>query len=299
MRSKILDTLYETSMSSTIEDMIIKDFKKCKSDEDFYKTYNRYIPFLWVESSIYTVRDRYSNVKNLVKDSRFSKAKKELLLNNVLVFDEKIYDVLNEASKNREDKKEVKEFSIDDYFKTIELLKNKIQNKDFQVLNGQTEKSVLANLSMFYLAFVTGRRFYELIKTLNIVKRGGKVYFDGLAKKRDEKDDIKLGFVLDDDYSFVKKALKNIRNYYGDIVEDVDSKSINAKYSKNISRALKKYVDATFHQIREQYAEVCEEKYNKGMIDKDLFKAFVLGHEVNVDATQFYKGAKAKWEFRL
>ncbi len=294
MRDAILKEIYGTDASSTIEDMMIKELKKCKSNECFFEIHNKYIPFFWAESSVYTVRDRYTNIRNLVKDSRFSKAKKELLLNNVFKLDDKFYDVLNSASRERESKKEIKEFSIDEYLNTMQMLKNKILNKDFKVLNGQTEKGVLANLSMFYLAFSTGRRFYELIKTLNIVKKGGKIYFQGLAKKKDEEDEEKLGFVLDEDYAFVRKALKNVRNYYAPLVENMTSKDINAKYSKNITRALKKYTPLTFHQIREQYAEVCEEKFNKGQIDKDLFKAFCLGHEVNVDAAQFYKGSKAK-----
>jgi len=294
MRTQILKSLYGSTLAGEIESNLIKELRKVKENIGFYEVHSKYIPFFWLDSSIYTTRDRYTNVRNLIKETRFSKAKKDFILQKVFVLDSKLYDVLADESKKREDSKEEQEFNIDAYFKTIEKLKSMIENKDFKVLNGQTEKSVLANLSMFYLAFVTGRRFYEIIKTLNIIKKGGKIYFDGLAKKRDEKDDIKLGLILDDDYKFVKKALKYVRNYYADLVKDMDSKQINAKYSKNITRALKRAIgyDISFHDIREQYAEIADKKFNKGLIDSDLFKAFVLGHEVNVDATQFYKSQK-------
>ncbi len=295
MRNQILKSLYGSTLTGEIESELIKEIKKAKESIAYYEIHSKYIPFFWMDSSIYTVRDRYTNVRNLIKEVRLSKAKKSLLLNSVFVLDEKFYEVLNNESKKREAKKEdTKEFSIENYFNTVEKLKSDILNKNFKVLNGQTEKSVIANMSMFYLAFVSGRRFYEIIKTLNIIKKGGKVYFDGLAKKRDDEDE-KQGLLLDEDYAFVRKALKYVRSYYGTLVEDLDSKQINAKYSKNVSRALKRAIDQdiSFHEIREMYAEVCETKFNKGEIDKDIYKAIVLGHEIDTKSADFYKSTKA------
>jgi hypothetical protein len=296
MRNAILENLYQTRAVGEIESNLIKELKKAKESINYFEVHTKYLPFFWVESSIYTIRDRYTNVRNLIKETNIGKTKKALLLNSVFVLEDKFYETLNDESKKRETEKEdTKEFSIETYFSTFEEIKHSILNKDFKVLNGQTEKSVIANLSMFYLAFVTGRRFYEIVKTLNIIKKGGKIYFDGLAKKRDE-DDEKQGLVLDEDYAFVRKALKYVRSYYAELVEDMDSKQINAKYSKNITRALKRTTkqDVSFHEIRERYAEVCEEKFNKGKIDVNIYKAIVLGHEIDTKSAEFYKSTKAK-----
>ena len=296
MRNSILMNLYNTQSVGEIEAQLMREIKRTKESIGYFEVHTKYIPFFWADSSPYTTRDRYTNVRNLIKEATIGKTKKALLLESVFVLDEKFYEVLNEQSQKRESKKEgTKEFSVEEYFNTVKDLKSMIQNKDFKVLNGQTSKGVLANLSITYLAFVTGRRFYELVKTLNIIKKGGKIYFDGLAKKRDEEDDIKKGVVLEDDYAFVRKSLKNIRNYYGELVEDMDSKAINAKYSKNITRAMKKFVgyDISFHEIRERYAVVCEEKFNKGDMDKDIYRATVLGHEIDTKSAEFYKSTKA------
>jgi len=296
MRNAILESLYETTSVGEIESNLIKELKRAKESINYFEIHTKYLPFFWVDSSIYTTRDRYTNVRNLIKEIRLSKTKKALLLNSVFALDERFYEVLNDESRKRESGKEdTKEFSVDSYFETIEKLKSAIINKDFKVQNGQTEKSVIANLSMFYLAFVSGRRFYEIIKTLNIIKKGGKVYFDGLAKKRDDEDE-KLGILLDDDYVFVRKSLKYVRSYYSDLVEELEAKQINSKYSKNITRALKRATnqDISFHEIRERYTEVCEAKFNKGNIDKDIYRAIVLGHEIDTKSAEFYKSTKAK-----
>ena len=263
MRNQILSALYNLTSSNKIETQIIKELRNAKQDI-YCKIHQKYIPFFWCESSIYTTRDRYTKIRNLIKDTRIAKAKKELLLRDIFILDTKLYDVLAEVSSKKENEKVNTEFSIDNYFATIKKIKKIIEEKDFKIQNGQTEKSVLANLSMFYLAFVTGRRFFEIIKTLNIIKKGGKIYFDGLAKKKDETG-IKLGLLLDDDYIFMKKALKYVRNHYTDLVKDLNSKQINAKYAKNITRALRRILennDISFHDIREMYAEVVDKEFN-------------------------------------
>ena len=97
MRNQILKALYDTTSSAEIETHLIKELRSVKEDI-YYQIHQKYIPFFWCESSIYTVRDRYTKVRNLIKDTRIAKAKKELLLKDVFVLDSKLYDVLAEAS---------------------------------------------------------------------------------------------------------------------------------------------------------------------------------------------------------
>jgi len=148
------------------------------------------------------------------------------------------------------------------------------------------------------LAFVTGRRNVEILKTLEIIKRDGKYFYRGLAKKGEE--NIEIEAVACDDIEFIKKVLEQLR-------KDLDTKEltprqVNSKFNMVFNRSLKRITGTnyTFHDTREIYAELCYLKFGKknGTEREELdYKAKILGHEIDPDrllTTEHYMTMEGK-----
>lgn len=290
MRDKILLAAFGSSDKSVIEKMLISELSKTNKTK-YSMIALRYVPYFWLESSIYTVRNRYTSVRKLIKESDIKFI--DLAL-EIFKLGEAVGGSTVEATKHRELEKKTVSFDIVTFKNDILLLRSKIENKAFNFTNGQSQKQVLANLSIIYLAFVTGRRFFEIIKNLEVLKsEDNQIVFKGLAKKRDS-ESFSKGFILDD-FEAVLKMINNVRAYYDDFTKDMTAQQINASYSKTLNNFLKKELmqdDITFHTLRERYAEICEIEFNKGQIDKDVFRTYVLSHDIDTSASEFYKKQK-------
>lgn len=290
MRDKILLAAFGSSDKNIIEKTIISELEKnTKTKYSFIAL--KYVPYFWLESSIYTVRNRYTSVRKLIKESNIKHIGEAL---EIFKLGEAVGGSTVEATRNRELERETVSFDVEAFKKDIVVLRSKIENKAFSFSNGQSQSQVLANLSIVYLALVTGRRFFEIMKNLEVLKdENNQVIFRGLAKKRDSENSSK-GFILDD-LEMVVKMINNVRAYYDDFTKNMTAQQINASYSKTLNNFLKKELgkqDITFHTLRERYAEVCELEFNKGKIDKDVFRTYVLSHDIDTSASDFYKHQK-------
>jgi hypothetical protein len=166
----------------------------------------------------------------------------------------------------------------------------------------QTPKRARAYLYATYLAFVTGRRNAEIIKSLELIKKKNEWYYKGITKKGAIATEIKA-FSLDEDFNFLTKILKQIRNDVD--VTELSNTEVNSKYNHIFNRAFKRITatDFTTHDAREIYAEIAyinhikatgEERTERAEID---FKSDILGHVVDKDrlvSTEFYMTKKAK-----
>lgn len=290
----MLTELYGTDSADAIVDNLVKELKGAKTLEDAAPIYNKYLPYLWQSgSSPYTVRGRYYTVKKALADAHIAKKRKSAFM-ALFTLDEDFYRYLNKQSVAREVEhiNDKTEFSVERYIERMNNIKTMIENKTVPRYGPQTEKAAIANACAVWLAMATGRRTYEILKTLELSKRGGVVYFDGLAKKGDDQEK-RPAILLDNDYQFIKKTLKKVREHFG--TEGMTSKQINSKYSFVLNRAAVKFTGdekTSMHVLRERYAEVCIKTINHDGIDDEMFRKMVLGHEVRLTATDFYKSQK-------
>lgn len=289
MRDKILLAAFGSSDKNIIEKTIISELEKStKTKYSFIAL--KYVPYFWLESSIYTVRNRYTSVRKLIKESHIKHIGEAL---EIFKLGEAVGGSTVEATKNRELERETIIFDVDSFKKDIDVLRSKIEKRAFSLSSGQNQNQVLANLSLVYLALVTGRRFFEIMKNFEITKdENGQILFNGLAKKRDSNNSMR-GFILDD-FETVVSMIKNVRHYYDDFVSNMTAQQINASYSKTLNNFLKKELaqNITFHTLRERYVEVCELEFNKGKIDKDVFRTYALSHDIDTSASEFYTKQK-------
>jgi len=289
----MIEKIYGTKNIEELAKMFVAELSK--KDSNVINTINYFLPALWLGQSISTVAVRYSKFRSVAKKSRRKKVREAL---NILVFDKRLSEFVNENRiENAKDrKKNKKEFDIDMFKSLIVDLKSNIQNirnKDFPKANNQTFETVEAYHIATYLALVTGRRFIEVVKTLELEKRGTNTKFKGLVKKPDD-ERILANACLLDDYKTVKKYLLRLRKIFD--VNNMSNEQINKKYSAIFNRYLKDKIlqtdnKFTFHDLRGIYAELCYLEFGKGADKKDFFSK-VLGHREVFTATDHYLNKK-------
>jgi hypothetical protein len=295
--TKILfKNLYGTNNWNKIKDDFKSDLNGCKAKDDLILLHNRYIPYLWLERALNTVLAKYTELRNIIKDS--DNKHKNFALDKVFQLgnkdkDKSIYQVNNKHQKAKVVRKN-KDDKIEISYKIIENividLKYKIDNNDFELYRNQNLNIVKSYHIALLLGLCTGRRQIEILKTLSIFKDKDDVLFGGIAKKIniDTKFKSKLLFI---NIKEAKHYLKNLRKTLN--LDDLTNREVNQKFSGSLNIALNKYIknfidrDFKFHELRKIYAEVCYIKFG-GSMDKDLFYKNILSHEVEPTSATHY-----------
>ena len=278
-----------------IFEAIIKDLKN--KNTDIIECYSYFLPFFYSSNSPFTMKNKYDEFKKYLFDSSIAKSRKEDIL-KVFKVHTNTYNYMNnlqnEKAKNRLNDK--KEFSEATYFDNMQYIKNLILNKDFESIriNRQEDDYLLANLSALYFALATGRRSFEIFKTIEISKIGKTMYYKGIAKKRDDEEIEFTAFPLDEDYHFLKKCLENVRKYYK--VDEFDNKRFNQTYQNawnKFCKTILKDENISYSTIRDMYANVAIKQLNKDGLDTEIFRKLVLSHQdTMMSATDYYRKTK-------
>lgn len=285
----VAEQLFGTKKSDEVIESFIADLKKSK---DSIKTFNKYLPFLWVDTeSMFTVRNRYQNLKDRIEESNVSKKKKEVIL-KLLTLDKNFFTLCNNISEGNQNKKldNKIEFSQKEYMSTLDKFKKIVESKDASELktNGmQTDEYLLAQASAIYLLFNTGRRQYEIFNTLEAVTRAKENYFTGIVKKRDDQlNDLYPAYLVDEDIKTTKAAIRYIRKNY----EVVNTTTFNNN-KKSINNFLKKQLGegATYSGIRDMYGDVAVNKFLPKGADTEKFRDEVLSHEWKLSVNDWYR----------
>lgn len=292
---KVLFSDKQIETTEEIIETIVKDLKH--KDSDLIEVYNYYLPFFFNSQSPFTMKNKYDLVRKGISDSSIAKKRKEECL-RVFKLHTNIYNYMNvlQHEKAKERLNDKKEFSEDSYFENMKYVKNLIENKDFETIriNRQEDDYLLANLSALYFAMVTGRRSFEIFKTLDLYKVGKTMYYKGIAKKRDDEEIDFAAFPLDDDYHFLKKCLENIRKYYK--VDEFDNKRFNQTYQNAWNKFIKSLLkdeNISYSLIRDMYANVAIKNLNKDNLDVEIFRKLVLSHQdTMMSATDYYRKTK-------
>ena len=257
----------------------------------------KYMPALWLGQSLGTVAVRYSTFRGTLKDTRNKNAKEAL---SKLIFSKEATELINQISNEKaKEKKHSEDYDHDMVMSLISKLRKMIENNDFPApASGRQspEKVEVYHLAV-YVALTTGRRFTEVMKTLEIEKHGKNIRFDGLIKKPEDEDTLDNAYLLDD-YKIVKKALTRLRKLFD--VTDLTNDEVNKKHSFTFNRYMKQNImnsdKYTFHDLRRLYANACYELYaDKENFAEEDFVNFVLGHKTEyttADRYRKYRNAK-------
>jgi hypothetical protein len=165
----------------------------------------------------------------------------------------------------------------------IQALKKELETKSYDVKKNQKEPQVRAYRIVALLGMATGRRFTELMKTLEIKKRGSKITFSGLLKGNDKTID---GHIIELSYKDVKKYLAELRAFAK--TEDMSEQEVNAKYAKVFNNALKRLGFKNVKATRHNYSVAGSQLFKKeGESIEDTITR-ILGHRENFTSALNY-----------
>lgn len=165
----------------------------------------------------------------------------------------------------------------------IQALKNELETKSYAVAPNQKEEQVRAYRILAMLGLATGRRFTELMKTLDIKKRGTKITFSGLLKGNDKTIE---GNIISLSYSEVKKYLKELRAFAQ--TENLSENEVNKKYARVFNNALKRLGYTNVKATRHNYSVAGSQLFKReGETIEDTITR-ILGHRENFTSALNY-----------
>lgn len=305
---ELLKALYGCTSKKDVEELFLKDFKKCRSNKDLVKLHNKYLPYIWFGRAYNSIIKKYTELRSIIETASTSQSDDALedvfIMGKTQIRKKPFYDGLynvsiKKATKKQIEKKDTNLIEIDfkKIAKTVSELKSKIDNEDFKIARNQTMEQVKIYHLIIFLALVTGRRQVEVMKSLEIdynKRRKQQVYFKGIVKKGKGTDDKEAGVILFIDPADAKKYLSMLRKLLD--VSELSNTNINQKYSGVLTKALNRYTkdilggNLTMHDLRSLYAEYAWETQSDGYINKGVFFDTVLNHKVFVTvASNYYK----------
>ncbi|GEM_PF-6973885 len=303
--TKILHALYGVADPEQIAKQLIVELRK--HDANLDELVSKYLPALWLADTPSSIPVRYSIFRSTINSSNAKK--KHAMLEKLYINPE-----LTQYFKNIKDDKAVHnkehktEFDLTKFFETIENLSQKIKEIDLRKIHeiyfdgssqntNRTKERETAYLCAAYLGMVTGRRFTEIIKTMDIDRKGRNVMFSGILKKRSDEEETLENCVLLDEFETVKKALKILRTNFdtNDYTKAIVSKKFGLVYRNYLQKEILQDNRYGYHDLRKMYAQAAWEKYGKKTdIDQKTYIGQVLGHTKKVDATDHYMVLKTK-----
>lgn len=250
---------------------------------ELYRDYSYAIFFMYSPSSI---RNNLVAFRNVIKANGGKYQANALEAFTV----ESVYAPINK--ENIEKKTELKEAvqkgdntKIDPKVieEQIQALKNELETKSYAVAPNQKEEQVRAYRILAMLGLATGRRFTELMKTLDIKKRGTKITFSGLLKGNDKTIE---GNIISLSYSEVKKYLKELRAFAQ--TENLSENEVNKKYARVFNNALKRLGYTNVKATRHNYSVAGSQLFKReGETIEDTITR-ILGHRENFTSALNY-----------
>jgi len=298
-RNDVLNELYGSRLWKDIKTDFVAEAKKVKTLEQQAEFLNKYSYYMIYESPMSTIKGRTLDMRKELLSSGIKEN------NPILSFFKLHTNLYANMNQKYSDKVKEKLTKIDtdiikiNFLKLAEetitnLIKNISDNDTMTVSNNSRKSRELAYQKIAVLAIATGRRQIEIMKLLEMRKKGDEVHYLNLAKKKDSGDDSIIAPIFMD-LNLAKKYLTDIREEFG--TAELTNKQVNSKFNGSISKSLYRYLPENiakkgFHFMRAIYAEACYQKFGKDT-DKNLYFQKVLGHEVKINAGHSYQ-AKIK-----
>ena len=278
-RREVFKNIYGVNHFSDILELFEQDYNRYKNKglsniQELYKRYSYAIFFMYSPSSI---RNNLVKFKNVIKKNGGKYQKNAL---DFFTIDE-IYAPIK--TKDEERKQELKEAlrkgdntKIDPSVveQQINAIKEELETRSYNMSRNQKEEQVRAYRILAMLGLSSGRRFTELMKTLEITKRGSKITFDGLLKGNNKSIE---GHLIGLEYKEFKKYLKELRSYAN--AEKMTEQEVNAKYAKVFNNALKRLGFTNVKALRHNYAVAGSQLFKKDGESVEETITRILGHK--------------------
>ncbi len=280
-RAEIFKTIYgvKRGLFSEVLDLFEEDYKRYRNRGinkilELYRDYSYAIFFMYSPSSI---RNNLVKFKNIIK-----KHGGKYQANALEAFTiDKIYTPLKKRDEElkRELKKKVQSGDSTDIDPQIVIdkineIKDTLENKTYHVAKNQKEEQVRAYYIVALLGLATGRRFTELLKTLDIKKRGTKITFSGLLKGNDKPIE---GHIIGLTYKEVQKYLKELRVWAK--TKDMAEDEVNKKYARVFNNAMKRLGFENIKALRHNYSVAGSQLFKKGNESIEDTITRILGHK--------------------
>jgi len=272
-------SIYNVKHQKDILELFEAEYDSCKNKSikkinELYREYSYAIFFLYSPSSI---RNNLVKFKNIIKKCG---GKYEALALECFTIDAVYSPIKNKDLLVKKEKKELiknEENAVIDpqtTIKKIEDLKDILAHNKFSIGRNQKLEQIRAYHIVAILGLSIGRRFTELLKTLEIKKRGTKITFSGLLKgnnKEIEGNIIGLSYLEVKDYLGELRTFSNSDNFTED--------EINAKYSKVFNNNLKKLGFDNVKKTRYEYSVAGSQLFKEqGETIEDTVTR-ILGHK--------------------
>ena len=266
---------YGVNTFSEILELFRADYKhtKNKSKEAIYNLYIKYSQAIYFLYSTSSIRNNLVKFKKIIAEEGGRQERNALeifavrgVYKSIQKRDTREKKIYHEAQKeSKEHFKTHAELSLQ-----IKEIKEKIDKRTYTIAKNQKEEKVRTYYLAILIGLVTGRRFSEILKTLELTTNNRGIYhYSGLLKGND-RGDVRAYFI-DLSYREVKKYLTELRELLDTTSIEVDQ--INSKYSRVFNNAILKIAGIpSFKKMRDDYAQVASQMYSLS-IDE------VLGHK--------------------
>lgn len=315
IRKETLLAVYGVETIKEISEQFRVDYKLVKNDMEGIKKamglFQKYVLSITFMYSITSIKNNLGFFRKIISEE--GGLHEKTTLESFKVFD--IYTLIKEDYDKKLTAKEEQEKEMAlDVKSEIEEIKKTLNNKTYSVKNNQDESQVRSYYISYLLGLSTGRRFTEILKTVELRKKGDNYIFTGILKKEKTEDSKAVAYLLDISIEETKGYIKEIRTFINAklkgkklTLKTATEADINRIFSKVYNNSVKRISDAkipNFHELRHYYAIEHQKRYleqNPSLKSMDsqsleehlgLFRRKVLGHKMINDSTRPYKTLK-------
>jgi len=302
--------VYGVNNSNEVKILFADAIKSAKNKRDVQVAITTAIPYCWIGKKLHTTKLYYSNMRNIVKEScpeeyvdmalvlltppsrEVTRMEKGVEVTTRVGLYEYLKDGEIQAGESKYDDRD--DYDLDMVEAVTSKLRDEIQNESYKV---SRQDQVAGRSAMYvkatYLALVTGRRMSEILLSVKLKEKGGHWIYDGLLKKKDDKDRTGVAYTLDNDMEFLASLFDEVQEHVRISMDgkEINEKTVASKFNRSCNNAFKKLTSTnyTFKDAREifadtlwRYEQEAREKEGlseQGQIAEEKFKAMVLEHE--------------------
>ena len=273
-RKEVFRLTYGVDTFSQILELFREDYNqnKNKSKETVYDLYIKYSQAIFFLYSASSVRNNLVKFKKVIESEKGRQKKNAIDIFTIKGVYKPIKkrDYAEKVIYYEAQKEDQSHFAThEDLSKKIREIKTLIDNRSYVVAKNQKEEKVRTYHLAILIGLATGRRFSEIIKTLELSRNNkGKHYYHGLLKGSEEKANA---YFVDLSYREVNAYLKELRTLLD--TTDIEIDAINGKYGRVFTNAIVRIANIqSFKKMRDDYAQVASKLFNTS-IDA------VLGHK--------------------
>jgi hypothetical protein len=290
---------HNNKVPSNIINLFKKDFQKTRSQKAIDSLLIKYTPAIYLLCSTSTIINNFRSYRQAIKEvenkyTSYALEAFEPPIGLARQAKNRSEDVkrINRNARLAEDNKAHAQ-QVVKVERRIKALKKIVDKESFSVHRNQSKEDVKAYYVTFLLAYATGRRFSEILKTLSIKKRGDYYIYQGLLKGSYDQTKVRSIGLSPKEVIFYLKMLRKLID-----CSSLTLKEVNSKYSRKFGNKLKSlysikrtrmnlktglketYNDMHFHTIRAESAQAGSQLF--GISTSDF-----LGHDVTTTGDHY------------